>query len=336
MDKEKRGILRVLNKLVMNNKTFLILLFMVLLLGLTTSTFFTKDNILNVLRQVSVNVIVSVGFTFVIAMGGIDLSVGSIIGLGGSLMALLMVRGWPLFPVLIIGVLFGLFCGCLNASIITLLHVPPFIATLATSSLFRGACYLLTGMKAVYGLLDSFIFIGQGYLFGIPFQIYIMIIVVAIIYIIMNRTSFGRHVIAMGGNEEATRVCGINITKTRYGIFAVVGLCAGIGSVILTARSSSGQISAGQNMEMDAIASVVIGGTALSGGNANIMGTVAGCFIVGIVSNGLNLLGVDSNWQIIAKGIMILFAISVDIMSTRVYQKTMLNQIIAHNSDDSV
>ena len=144
-----------------------------------------------------------------------------------------------------------------------------------------------------------------------------MLLVIILVWIMMNRTKFGRYVLAMGGNAEAARVSGINVDKMRYGVYMVGGFCTGIAAVVMTARTASAQVSAGQNMEMDAIAAVVIGGTAMSGGNANVWGTMFGCLIVGIVNNGLNLLGVDSNWQVIAKGVLILFAVIIDTLSAR-------------------
>ena len=260
----------------------------------------------------------SIGFTVVLSSGHMDLSVGTLLGLCGMVLAkMIKEAGIPLPIAIILTLLLGTACGALNAATITIFRVVPFVATLATQSIFKGANYLISNLVPVAGLPDELVFIGQGYLLGIPVPIYIMLLVIILVWIMMNRTKFGRYVLAMGGNAEAARVSGINVDKMRYGVYMVGGFCTGIAAVVMTARTASAQVSAGQNMEMDAIAAVVIGGTAMSGGNANVWGTMFGCLIVGIVNNGLNLLGVDSNWQVIAKGVLILFAVIIDTLSAR-------------------
>lgn len=307
-----------LRSLLRGNKAFLIVVGLCIILSIASPVFLRTSNLLNIVRQVCVSTLLSIGFTVVLSSGHMDLSVGTLLGLCGMVLAkMIKEAGIPLPIAIILTLLLGTACGALNAATITIFRVVPFVATLATQSIFKGANYLISNLVPVAGLPDELVFIGQGYLLGIPVPIYIMLLVIILVWIMMNRTKFGRYVLAMGGNAEAARVSGINVDKMRYGVYMVGGFCTGIAAVVMTARTASAQVSAGQNMEMDAIAAVVIGGTAMSGGNANVWGTMFGCLIVGIVNNGLNLLGVDSNWQVIAKGVLILFAVIIDTLSAR-------------------
>ena len=307
-----------LRSLLRGNKAFLIVVGLCIILSIASPVFLRTSNLLNIVRQVCVSTLLSIGFTVVLSSGHMDLSVGTLLGLCGMVLAkMINEAGIPLPIAIILTLLLGTACGALNAATITIFRVVPFVATLATQSIFKGANYLISNLVPVAGLPDELVFIGQGYLLGIPVPIYIMLLVIILVWIMMNRTKFGRYVLAMGGNAEAARVSGINVDKMRYGVYMVGGFCTGIAAVVMTARTASAQVSAGQNMEMDAIAAVVIGGTAMSGGNANVWGTMFGCLIVGIVNNGLNLLGVDSNWQVIAKGVLILFAVIIDTLSAR-------------------
>lgn len=307
-----------LRSLLRGNKAFLIVVGLCIILSIASPVFLRTSNLLNIVRQVCVSTLLSIGFTVVLSSGHMDLSVGTLLGLCGMVLAkMIKEAGIPLPIAIILTLLLGTACGALNAATITIFRVVPFVATLATQSIFKGANYLISNLVPVAGLPDELVFIGQGYLLGVPVPIYIMLLVIILVWIMMNRTKFGRYVLAMGGNAEAARVSGINVDKMRYGVYMVGGFCTGIAAVVMTARTASAQVSAGQNMEMDAIAAVVIGGTAMSGGNANVWGTMFGCLIVGIVNNGLNLLGVDSNWQVIAKGVLILFAVIIDTLSAR-------------------
>ncbi len=314
----------------LNNKVVIIVILLSIPLTIASPIFLTADNVLNVLRQVSVSMIVALGFTLIMGAGDIDLSVGSIVGLVGVVMGKLMTETqMPMWGVIVCGLLTGAACGLLNAVIMSAFSLPSFIVTLATSSLFRGMMYIMTDMVPITNLPERFVFIGQGYLGPIPIPIIVMLFVGIIIYIVANRTRFGRYVIAMGGNKEATRACGINVRNVRMGVFLVSGTASAVAGIIMAARTASAQISAGVNMEMDVIAAVVIGGTPLTGGTMNVVGTLFGCLLVGMINNGLNLLGVNSNYQIIAKGMLILAALIIDVMSSRFYEnfkkKQMLN-----------
>lgn len=312
----------ILNKVILKNKALFIALLMACIIGGIQPIFFTPDNMFNVLRQVCASTILAMGFTFVLGLGEIDLSIGAILGLNGVIMAKLMVEAnWPMGMAMLVALIGGIAFGCINSFIISKLDIPPFIVTLATQSLFRGMVYIITSMIPVSSLPKEFVNIGQGYIGFIPIPVLIMIVVIVVSYVIANYSVFGRHVIAMGGNPSATRACGINIQKVRTGVYIYTSVCATIAAVVTTARAASAQIAAGKDMEMDVIAAVVIGGTAMSGGNMNIVGTVFGCIIVGMITNGMNLMGVNSNYQVVAKGALILMALVIDRISNNVYQK---------------
>ena len=233
-------------------------------------------------------------------------------------MGKLLALGTPIPVVILAGILFGALLGALNCMVINAFSLPPFIATLATMSIYKGATYIWTKMVPISNLPKEFVVIGQGYTMGIPNQVYIMLIMCLIMGFILYKTRFGRYSLAMGGNREAARLAGINVTRLSTAIYAIMGVYVAVAAIMITARSASAQVTAGQNTEMDAIAAVVVGGTPMSGGSANIIGTVFGCLIVGVINNGLNLMGVDANWQLVAKGVMILFAMILDVISSRI------------------
>jgi ribose/xylose/arabinose/galactoside ABC-type transport system permease subunit len=309
---------RIASFLLLGNKAIIFAIVLIVALSLASPAFLTFANIFDVLRQSSVATVVALAFTLVLAGAEIDLSVGSIVGLVGIVMGKLMADlGWPPSAAIPVGLAAGVACGALNAALISYFALPAFIVTLATASLFRGIIYLSTNMVPISTIPPEFMLIGQGRLGIVPYPVIVMAAVAVVVFVIANRSIFGRHVLAIGANPEAARVAGISIRRVRLGIFALSGLCCGIGAVILTGRTASAQIGAGINMEMDVIAAVVIGGTPLFGGKANVFGTVVGCLTIGLISNGLNLIGVNSNFQIISKGLLILLALMVDVGSTR-------------------
>jgi ribose/xylose/arabinose/galactoside ABC-type transport system permease subunit len=333
MKKTNSSAKNMLNSIWLSNKAFLMVIIMFVVLAITANAFLTSRNLLNVLRQICVNTIVALGFTFVIGAGEIDLSVGSVTGFIGVVMALLMrYTGMPVPLAVLCGLLVGLGCGSLNAALISAFKLPSFVVTLATQSLFRGLIFIFTKMTPVTRIPESFIFLGQGYILGIPVPVYLMIIMIVIMYVVANRTMFGRYVIAIGGNPSAARASGISIIRTRFGIFLIMGICVTIAAIVLTARTASAQVNAGTNMELDIIASVVIGGTAMAGGNTNILGTVFGAIVIGLTSNGLNLLGVETNYQIIAKGLLILLALILDSVSASFYAQLRKKQALVSMS----
>ena len=284
----------------------------------TSSSFLTPKNMFNILRQISTNMLLACGMTMVIILGGIDLSVGSIIALSGVLSAGCVARcGLPIPAALLVGVLVGLLIGCINGGIIALTTIPPFIVTLATMNVARGLAKVYTGGSPVRVVTKEWQFLGAGYIGPVPVPVIIMIVVVVISALIMNRTKMGRHIYAVGGNAQAAVFSGIKVSKVKFFVHAFSGVMAGLAGIILASRMYSGQPTAGEGAEMDAIAAVVVGGTSMSGGSGKIGGTVIGALIIGILNNGLNLLNVNSFWQDVVKGIVILLAVLIDYFRTK-------------------
>ncbi|WP_080872907.1 ABC transporter permease subunit [Oceanobacillus timonensis] len=290
------------------------LVIIVLILGLLNDNFFTMNNILNLLRQVSINALIAFGMTFVILTAGIDLSVGSMLALGSALTAGLLTSGMDPMLAVFIGLLIGLALGAMNGLIITKGKVAPFIATLATMTIFRGATLVYTDGRPITGLSDSFTFemIGRGYVFGVPFPALLMLIIFIILFFVLRNTVFGRQVYAVGGNEEASILSGIKVDRVKIWVYSLTGMLSVLAGIILTSRLNSAQPTAGSMYELDAIAAVVIGGTSLAGGRGRIVGTLIGVLIIGVIDNGLNLLNVSSFYQQIVKGGVILLAVLMD------------------------
>ncbi|WP_070000075.1 ribose ABC transporter permease [Cellulosilyticum sp. I15G10I2] len=279
-------------------------------------SFLSMSNILNVFRQTSINAIIAAGMTFIILTGGIDLSVGSILAVAGAIAATMVTDGQNVVIVLLATLLIGAVIGALNGIIISKGKVQAFIATLAMMTLARGYTLVFTDGKPI-GVeasksADVFASIGSGYILGIPIPIYITVLVFMISYYILKHTRFGRYIYAMGGNEEATKLSGINVDLVKIYVYALSGALAALAGIIVTARLSSAQPQAGAGYELDAIAAVVLGGTSLAGGNGNIFGTIVGALIIGILNNSLNLMNVSSYYQLLAKGLVILIAVLLD------------------------
>ncbi|WP_097157204.1 ABC transporter permease subunit [Bacillus oleivorans] len=290
------------------------LLLIVVVLTIMSPNFLTVDNILNVLRQVSINGLIAFGMTFVILTGGIDLSVGSIFALSSALTAGFMVGGMDPMMAVLLGVMLGALMGAANGLVISKGKVAPFIATLATMTIFRGLTLVYTEGRPITGLSDavSFQMIGKGYFLGIPFPVILMLISFAILMVVLRKTTFGRGVYAIGGNEEASRLSGLKVDGIKIGVYTISGAMAALAGIILTSRLNSAQPTAGTSYELDAIAAVVLGGTSLSGGRGRIVGTLIGVLIIGVLNNGLNLLGVSSFYQQVVKGGVILLAVLLD------------------------
>lgn len=284
----------------------------------TSSSFLTPKNLFNILRQISTNMLLACGMTMVIILGGIDLSVGSIIALSGVISAGCVARyGLPIPVALLVGVLIGLVIGSVNGGIIAFTTIPPFIVTLATMNVARGLAKVYTGGSPVRVVTKEWQFLGAGYIGPVPVPVIIMIVVVIITAFIMNRTKMGRHIYAVGGNAQAAVFSGIKVSKVKFFVHAFSGVMAGLAGIILASRMYSGQPTAGEGAEMDAIAAVVVGGTSMSGGSGKIGGTVIGALIIGILNNGLNLLNVNSFWQDVVKGTVILLAVLIDYFRTK-------------------
>ena len=293
---------------------FLALLVLMVIVTILNPNFIAPINLLNLLRQVSVNALIAFGMTFVILTGGIDLSVGSTLALSGALVAGMIASGLDPILAMIIGVVIGGVLGAVNGLLITKGKMAPFIATLATMTIYRGATLVYTDGNPITGIGDSFIFkfVGRGYLFNIPVPVILMVMAFVLLYVLLHKMTFGRKTYAIGGNEKASYIAGIKIDKVKTLIYALSGMMASVAGIIITSRLNSAQPTAGQAYEMDAIAAVVLGGTSLSGGKGRIFGTLIGALIIGTLNNGLNLLGVSSFYQQIVKGIVIIIAVLLD------------------------
>ncbi|HAS79830.1 MAG TPA: ribose ABC transporter permease [Fusobacteriaceae bacterium] len=278
--------------------------------------FLSSANLLNILRQTSINAIIAAGMTFVILTGGIDLSVGSILAICGAVSASMLAGGVNGYIVLIVTLILGTILGAISGSFISYGKLQAFITTLVAMTLLRGATLVFTNGKPIsMGFGDNamlFDTIGGGYLLGIPVPIYIMVVVFVICNYILKNTKFGRYVFAVGGNEEATKLSGINVEKLKVKVYAISGGLAALAGIIITSRLGSAQPTAGTGYELDAIAAVVLGGTSLSGGVGSISGTITGALIIGVLGNALNLLDVSSYYQMMIKALVILAAVLID------------------------
>ena len=284
----------------------------------TRSTFLTPKNMFNILRQNASNLFLATGMTMVIILGGIDLSVGSVIALSGVVAAGCVVNyGLPEAVGFIAAIAVGAAVGLFNGFIICKTDIPPFIVTLASMNITKGIALVLTGGAPIRCMTDAFKFPGAGYVGPVPTPVILMFIIFILAALMINKTQLGRHIYAVGGNVQAAKFSGISVQKVKFIVYAYTGVMAGIAGVVIASRLYSGQPTAGDGAEMDAIASVVVGGTSMSGGSGRIGGTLIGVLIIGVLNNGLNLMGVDSNFQYIVKGLVILLAVYVDFLRNK-------------------
>lgn len=292
-----------------------------IILAIAEDRFLSTRNIFNVLRQTSINGILAVGMTFVILTRGIDLSVGSVAALAGmvagslaTMQTISMVFSEPLDPLLVvvIGTLVGMACGFVNGIIVARFAVPPFVVTLGMLSAARGLTLLYSDGRPIPNLDPGFRYIGTGEIFGVPVPALLFLAVFLIAWLVLTRTSYGRYVYAVGGNEKSARTSGINTKRIILSVYVIGGALAALGGMILAARTGSALPQAGVAYELDAIAAVVIGGTSLSGGVGSVVGTLFGALIIGVINNGLDLLGVESYYQQVIKGAIIVAAVMLD------------------------
>ena len=296
----------------------IILLLICLVFALGSSDFLTTSNLLNVALQTSIIAIVAIGMTFTILTAGIDLSVGSVMALAGAVAAGLAVRqDLDTFTAIGLALLLGMVIGAINGLMIVKGGMPPFVATLAMLAMARGLTLVYTNGRPIAGLDEIFIFLGTGQVMGIPVPVIIMAVTAIIAHIVTRYTRFGLHVYATGGNEEPTRLAGISTDRVKLSVYIISGFTAALGGILLTARLWSAQPNAAVGWELDAIAAPVLGGTSLFGGVGSIGGTLVGAFIIGVLSNGLNLMGVPSYYQQVIKGVVFILAVSLDILSKR-------------------
>lgn len=286
---------------------------MCVLLMTLTDKFATSSNFFNITRQITINMFLACGMTLVILLGGIDLSVGSVIAVAGCISA--GMATWVKLPVPVaisIGILCGALIGCLNGLIASLTTIPPFIITLATMNIGRGIARIYTGAKTIAVLQPQFTFFGTGRIFDVPIQLYLIVIVVAVTSFILNRTRLGRGIYFVGDNETSAEYSGLKVRKIRFFAFFYCSILASIAGILSTSRTFAATMDMGTSAEMDAIAAVVLGGTSMSGGRGMLMGTVIGAIIIGVLNNGMNLLGINTSWQYVVQGIVILIAVFVD------------------------
>ena len=282
-----------------------------IVMALTTENFLSSDNFLNIARQVSINAIIAVGMTCVILSGGIDLSVGSVMALSGTLMAGMMVAGVSPSAAIALGLGVGLAFGLFNGFFVAYAGMPPIIVTLATMGIARGLGLIYTGGYPIDGLPEAFAFFGRGNVLGVQTPVVIMLLVFALAYLLLDHTPIGRYIYAIGGNEEAARLSGVRVSRYKLLTYALSGLMCSIAGLVLSSRLMSGQPNSGIGFEMDAIAAVVMGGTSITGGRGSIVGTLIGALMLGVLNNGLNMMGVSPYVQNIIKGLIILFAIYI-------------------------
>jgi len=310
-------------ELLKKSQSLIALLLLCIVISILSDKFLSANNIWNVLRQISVNVCISTGMTLVVLMAGIDLSVGSVLAFtsvicagllkdGITIEALNIHVGFTIFGGILAAIVVGLLIGLFNGFVITKFSLPPFVATLAMLTIARGATMLYTQGIPISNLGPKFEYIGSGWLIGIPVPVWISILLVLLVVFISQKTAFGRHIYAIGGNEKAAFLSGINIQVTKLIVYGISGMMAAVGGIMVTSRLNSAQPNAGASYELDSIAAVVIGGTSLSGGIGTVTGTVIGAAIIGVLNNGLVLLNVSPFWQQVVKGLVILLAVIID------------------------
>ena len=290
---------------------------MALVLWALTPHFLTVSNLLNIAEQATIIAIIAVGMTFVIITAGIDLSVGSVLAFAGVVMASALQHGLPLPVALMVGLGVGLLCGLVNGLLITVGRLPPFIATLGMMSVARGAALMFTEGRPISGFSESLRALARGEVLRIPTPVIIMIVVYALAHFVLRRTKLGRYTYAIGGNEEAALLSGINVRVYKTIVYGIAGMLSGLAAILLTARLNSAQPIAGMSYELDAIAATVIGGTSLLGGEGTVLGTLIGALIMAVLRNGLNLLTVSSFFQQVVIGSVIILAVLIDMALKR-------------------
>jgi len=300
-----------------NLASIIALLIMVVILSFTTNSFMVSTNLISVLRQVCVNCFIAFGITCVLISGGIDLSVGSVVAAAGVIAVRMANSGMPVVFAVAAALAFGAVLGLFNGYVISHTTLPPFIVTLSTQIIVRGISYLLTGGMPAQCTNDAFNYLGTGMVFGIPIPVILVLVVLVILYFVINRTAFGRHVYATGGNKEAAQYAGVDVKSVQMRVYMISGIVAALAGVVLAARLYSGQPSVGEGFERDAIAASVLGGTSFNGGIGTLGGTVVGVLIIGVLNNGMNLLKINSYWQYVVKGCVILGAVYIDFMKKR-------------------
>lgn len=299
----------------------IMLLVLIIFLSITTDTFLTSRNMSNVIRQISTTIYIAAACTMIFIVGGIDLSVSATVAAGAIMATMMCDAGIPFYISGICGILLGAVIGIINGFIIANTKLSPFIVTYAMQSIVRGAVYIITGGVALRITDSAFLSFGNGALFGIPLPIYYLVVIILFVWFVLTCTRFGRHMYSVGGNSTAAAYAGIKIKKIKVFVYTFSGIMAALAGLVLSARNVSGQPTLGTGLEMDAIAAIVLGGSSMDGGLGSVGGTVLGALIIGLLNNGFNLLGLDSYWQYVAKGIVILIAVYADQVRAEKMQK---------------
>lgn len=299
-----------------------VLVLLIVLLSFLSPVFLKYDNIISVLRQVSINMYLALGMTLIIITGGIDLSVGAIVAMCGTLtVGFIVTNGLPIWLAIVIGLALGTLCGFLSGLTIATLKLPAFIVTMSMMNIAKGIGYVYSGGRSTRLVDDAFNALGTGYLSFIPLPVLYMLILLVVFSVILNKTKFGTYIYAIGGNRESARLSGVPIKKVEIAVYTISGALSAFAGLVLCSRMYSGQPSVGDGYELDAIAACVLGGVSMSGGVGRISGTVIGVLVIGIISNGLNLMNVSSYWQLILKGLIILCAVIIDMFRNKVKAK---------------
>lgn len=302
----------------------LVLIALFILFSMLSDRFLSFSTAFTILKQVSITGIISVGMTFIMLTGGIDLSVGAVAGMIGVLAATFMVNGMPTAAACIVCLLIATVCGLINGVCVTILNIPPLIATLGSMTSLRGAAYLISGGSPVYGFDPSVKKFAQGSLFGIPLQVILMMIIFCIGAFILFSTRTGRYIYGVGGNEEASRLSGIHVAKIKLTVYMISGFLSGIAGLVLLSRTNSGQPNAGNGSEMDAITAVVLGGVSMNGGKGNIWLVIVGVVIMGTLSTGMVMNNINDYAQQVIKGLVLIAAVAFDSFSQRVKAKNVV------------
>lgn len=293
-------------------KSIVALIILCAIISIVSPRFLGIANLRNLFTQISVNGVISLGMTFVILTGGIDLSVGSVVAISGAVAAATIQSTGSIILGILAALFTGVFVGFINGIVVARGKIQAFVATLATQTVFRGVTYVFTGGNPISGLSDNFIMLTNSRILGIPVPVIMTIVVFAICAYVLTQTRYGRYVYAVGGNEDSARLSGISVNNVKIWVYIISGITAAIAGIIVTSRIGSAAPTAGNGYELDAIAAIVIGGTNLVGGEGTIIGTVIGVLIIGVLSNGLNLMDVSAFYQTIVKGLVILIAVLID------------------------
>lgn len=294
-----------------------VIIALIIIFTLLNPAFLSVYNFMNIVRQIAMVGIISVGFTFVLIGGGLDLSVGAQIAFMNVCVATMITNwGLPTIFAVVVGLVLTTMIGLFNGYVISKTSIPPLIATLAMQTILRGAGYIISGGYPIYGIPESIKFLGQGYIFGvIPVPGLILIVIVLLGSFLLNRTYLGRHFYALGSNAEATRLAGINIHLTRTITYGMLGLLTGLAGLIMLGRVGSAQPNIAANYEMNALTACVIGGVSINGGKGTVLGALLGAIVIGILNNGMSLAGANEYWQMVITGSVLLAVVLFDSLS---------------------